>query len=88
MASYNGHYQKNKKTVQAFNLANYGEYTCEVCQKSPLYKGDGGHVDRMAQYNGVLLTIDHIVPLAKGGTNRLTNLQVCCSACNSRMGSK
>lgn len=29
---------------------------------------------------------DHIVPLALGGTNEVTNLQLLCSQCNSRKG--
>ncbi len=28
------------------------------------------------------LTIDHIVPLARGGTNRVENLAVACRRCN------
>ncbi len=32
------------------------------------------------------LTIDHVVPQAKGGTNHLDNLQLLCGACNSMKG--
>lgn len=27
-------------------------------------------------------TIDHVVPIARGGTNEIDNLQACCSRCN------
>ena len=32
------------------------------------------------------LTIDHYVPLSKGGTNALRNLRLACSFCNHRKG--
>ena len=32
------------------------------------------------------MTVDHLVPRAKGGTDHLENLQLLCSACNSTKG--
>ena len=32
------------------------------------------------------LEIDHIIPVIKGGTNDLPNLQLLCQACNSKKG--
>jgi 5-methylcytosine-specific restriction enzyme A len=34
------------------------------------------------------LHIDHLKPLAKGGENDLSNLQILCSSCNLAKGSK
>jgi 5-methylcytosine-specific restriction endonuclease McrA len=35
---------------------------------------------------GRTLTIDHVEPLADGGTSSLANLRLCCSTCNRRKG--
>lgn len=34
------------------------------------------------------LTVDHIVSVAEGGTNDVSNLQTLCQSCNSRKGAK
>ena len=45
-------------------------YTCIKCGQSP------------AKNNNVELEIDHILPVAKGGTNNIENLQTLCKKCN------
>jgi len=46
--------------------------------------------DSVCQHCGATenLTVDHIVPLAKGGTNELDNLQPLCKSCNSSKGAR
>ena len=34
------------------------------------------------------LTVDHVVPVSKGGTDDLDNLQTLCGTCNSRKGAR
>lgn len=36
----------------------------------------------------VKLTIDHIVPISRGGTNSLNNIALACGHCNSSKGNK
>ena len=32
------------------------------------------------------VTLDHIVPVSKGGTDRIGNMALCCATCNNKKG--
>ncbi|MGP9725427.1 HNH endonuclease [Corynebacterium sp. AOP40-9SA-29] len=38
--------------------------------------------------SGMALSVDHIVPVSKGGTDERWNLQTLCGSCNSRKGNR
>ena len=60
--------RRRQFTVQERNLVyNRTEGHCGIC----------GKFIPLEEY-----TIDHIIPLSKGGTNALDNLQACCGFCN------
>jgi len=54
--------------------------------KAMIYKRD----NNSCQYCGSTrhLTIDHIIPKSKGGSEEWTNLVVACSKCNTKKGDK
>jgi 5-methylcytosine-specific restriction endonuclease McrA len=49
--------------------------TCECCGYRPQRAWDAWQME-----------IDHVVPVARGGTSAIENLQVLCSRCNNRKG--
>lgn len=48
-------------------------HQCQACGKKP---------------PEVKLQVDHIIPLAKGGTNDISNLQTLCQGCNLAKGDR
>lgn len=59
-------------------------YKCRICGISKQYLDD--KVPGLGEY--LRLEIDHIVPIAQGGTSNESNLQCLCWRCNSLKGSK
>ena len=52
-----------------------------------LYETQGGRCQGCMQAYAIeAMTVDHVKPLADGGTNRTTNLQLLCYACNGLKG--
>lgn len=49
---------------------------------------EAGKCNNCGEANIDLLTIDHIKPISKGGTNDLENPQVLCVMCNHRKWTK
>ncbi len=47
-----------------------------------------GHKCAYCGKQDVPLQIEHIIPRAKGGTNRVSNLSLACEKCNTRKGTK
>lgn len=57
------------QNVYEQNIKHFGTLTCYLCLK-PIEFGQD--------------SLDHVIPLAKGGTNSIENLQIAHKVCNSR----
>ena len=67
----------NRKSLSKklrFSILSRDEYTCRYC---------GATLD-----SGALLVVDHIQPVALGGTNDPTNLITACQPCNAGKGAR
>jgi 5-methylcytosine-specific restriction endonuclease McrA len=68
-------YQKPKRSIRLSKKNVYlrDNFTCQYC-------GD--------QLNDKTLSIDHVIPVSKGGRNRWDNLTTSCRKCNSHKSDK
>jgi 5-methylcytosine-specific restriction endonuclease McrA len=70
---------------RAIKKGNGGKYThsefIELCNKF-------GNKCLMCNRSDVRLTVDHVIPLSKGGLNVIENIQPLCLSCNSKKHDK
>lgn len=71
MRGYKRTDQRMTKTSATLRFAvlERDAFTCRYCGRSPLHEG-------------VVIHVDHVVPVAKGGESTLDNLITACTDCN------
>lgn len=69
---------KSKWSIYRRVIEKHGHLICEYCSV-PVFI-------RVEQTDPQKATVDHIVPRAKGGSDRMSNLKLACQACNSIKG--
>lgn len=63
---------------------------CHYCGREVLSSDEIPNFSVLAYTKGMypknLATVDHVIPLSKGGANDLENMVVCCRECNTKKG--
>ena len=78
---------KYTPTTKAKTGPKQSPSTFTEADKSPYYAKQGGYCNGCKRtYELKDLTIDHIKPVSKGGSDKPGNLQLLCSNCNSTKG--
>jgi 5-methylcytosine-specific restriction endonuclease McrA len=57
-------------------------YKCHYC------KLDMSYMKNVKRTSRCIITVEHLIPKAKGGSNERSNLVTCCEPCNKREGSR
>jgi len=68
--------QRRKRWAVEFILARDGAF-CGIC---------GGSISILERGGQEGLTIDHIIPICRGGSNKVENLQLAHAQCNTMKG--
>jgi len=64
------------------NLLLRDRHSCQYCG----CRGSGDGSPELTKRGDVALTIDHVIPVSKGGIHDWTNCVIACSACNAKKG--
>lgn len=82
-----GAYSPKKAEIEKELLNFKGNFDqfCEIFKVNPKTKLPDIHIDLICE-DGLLMTIDHVKPVSKGGKDHITNLQPMCNICNTIKG--
>jgi len=73
-------FKRRRRQVLKEHFAKYGKYICAYCKRDDL-------TNEVKQHDPRRVTIDHIVPLSRGGSlTSKKNMAICCSKCNNDKG--
>ena len=79
--SYKNNHNKERIKIRQL-LYERANGKCYICGRQMVLNDD------TEKLNELEATIDHVVPLSKGGTNDISNCAVCCSRCNRIKGDR
>lgn len=68
--------RKDFHSCRRLRIYERDNFRCRYCGQSP------------ANSSEVKLTLDHFIPISRGGTNNEDNLLTCCFTCNVKKGTK
>ena len=69
------------------DLGDIPPYNADINKRTPYGEQEGVCKGCRVLFPYRNLTIDHVVPQSRGGSDELGNLQLLCAACNSVKGS-
>ncbi len=81
MVNYTEQYRKRQETA-AFKRREACRYTAKCDIRDAVFKRDGKVCKSCKAIEN--LSLDHVIPVTKGGENSLENMQVLCKSCNSK----
>ena len=84
--AYKGTHRKD--LPRRTDMGKLPKYNC-VENRTWLYGKQEGHCNGCVEYfSSKNLTVDHVIPRSKGGTDHIENLQLLCGYCNSTKGNR
>lgn len=70
-------YKRNRKKLKDEQFKLLGKYECQMCGKFCV---------NYPKFLPFTVTIDHIIPRSKGGSDEIENLRIACLECNATKG--